>query len=423
MGDWKAGFAKRDVTPHDGVPLGGYGLQPERTAAGVLDPLFARAIVFDDGTHRAAVVSVDIMSIDDLRARDVRQRIEAATGIPQDAVWIACTHSHSTPTASWRRQWGAIEPAYVLRLEAGIVEAAVEAARTAQPVEIGYGSTQVYGVAVNRVREGGPVDQTLRLFSVRQAASGTPLVAGALFACHPVCMKHNNRCVSADFPGRLVRDLEKEWPGANGVFFQGASGDINPRNLHTGVDTAQDHGRALSLAACEAWPAIRYQRGGELRFARASCELPLDWGDAEREARAFLEYGTIRKGHQWLTRTNFMQEWANETLALAAAKPPQVVHCEVFALRVGSMIWLGLPAEVYTLIADAVREAAPDRDAWVLGLVNGNIAYVTDPRDYAEESYAAIMGPKIHGKPPYRPESWRLLADAAIAAMKEVAGG
>ena len=43
----KAGFARVDITPPFGVSVQGY-FEP-RTAKGVLDPLLATAVAFDDG--------------------------------------------------------------------------------------------------------------------------------------------------------------------------------------------------------------------------------------------------------------------------------------------------------------------------------------------------------------------------------------
>ena len=43
----KIGYASVDITPELGVELSGYGWFPERKAEGVLDNLYARAVVFE----------------------------------------------------------------------------------------------------------------------------------------------------------------------------------------------------------------------------------------------------------------------------------------------------------------------------------------------------------------------------------------
>ena len=57
----KAGFGRIDITP----PLGSYlqGYQDPRYAKGVLDPLTANALAFDDGEKRAVIIVCDLVGI------------------------------------------------------------------------------------------------------------------------------------------------------------------------------------------------------------------------------------------------------------------------------------------------------------------------------------------------------------------------
>ncbi|MBQ2743084.1 MAG: hypothetical protein IJF32_09795, partial [Oscillospiraceae bacterium] len=57
----KAGFARGEITPPLGVSVQGY-FEP-RTAKGVLDPLLATAVAFDDGEKRAVVMSIDVIGM------------------------------------------------------------------------------------------------------------------------------------------------------------------------------------------------------------------------------------------------------------------------------------------------------------------------------------------------------------------------
>ncbi len=55
-----AGTAKADVTPPVGGPMYGYGARGANVSTGVHDPLYAKAIVFDDGTTKLAIASLDL---------------------------------------------------------------------------------------------------------------------------------------------------------------------------------------------------------------------------------------------------------------------------------------------------------------------------------------------------------------------------
>ena len=67
----QAGSAKVDITPPKGVPMGGY-LARTQPADGIHDPLFARALVLDDGRLRVAVVCCALLALDPSTARAVR---------------------------------------------------------------------------------------------------------------------------------------------------------------------------------------------------------------------------------------------------------------------------------------------------------------------------------------------------------------
>ena len=69
---FRVGAAKVDITPN----------QLPKRIEGILDHIYARAIVIDNGTTRAALVSVDTGMLGEQVWRTVSQRIEKELGIP-----------------------------------------------------------------------------------------------------------------------------------------------------------------------------------------------------------------------------------------------------------------------------------------------------------------------------------------------------
>src|SRR5437016_1958097 len=101
----KAGVAVVDITPPPGYRMAGY--YSERRNAGTHDPLLAKAVVFQQGDVRAALVECDIVSMPAAVSSEARGRAEKSTGIPARQISVAATHSQPGPLFSGplRKLW------------------------------------------------------------------------------------------------------------------------------------------------------------------------------------------------------------------------------------------------------------------------------------------------------------------------------
>src|SRR5215831_8194739 len=119
-----AGAAKVDVTPS--------ASELPKTYDGILDPLYSRAIVVDNGNTRAALISVDAGAVPDAVWNGVSEQLEKTLGIPARNVLLTATHTHSVP--------GQGGPDYVRK----IVESVRNAKERLTPARVGYGSGVSY---------------------------------------------------------------------------------------------------------------------------------------------------------------------------------------------------------------------------------------------------------------------------------------
>ena len=66
-------------------------------AEGVHDPLFAKALVFEEGGTRSAIVVCDLSGVPLPTVEAARRLIENTSGIRADHLMISATHTHTGP--------------------------------------------------------------------------------------------------------------------------------------------------------------------------------------------------------------------------------------------------------------------------------------------------------------------------------------
>src|SRR5690242_16894591 len=215
----RVGAAKVDVTPAPNELPKNYD--------GILDHIYSRAIVIDNGTTSAALISVDAGGISDPIWQAVSKQLETELGIPAKNVLLSATHSHSVP--------GQPAGPYTQK----IVESVRLAKQRLAPARIGYGTGVSY-INVNRniidpkTRrwwEGpnyeGPSDKTVAVIKI-ESLTGEPIAVYYNYAMHAVAAGQLDQ-VSADAPGTGSKYIEDSLDDkVIALWSSGAAGDQNP---------------------------------------------------------------------------------------------------------------------------------------------------------------------------------------------------
>lgn len=232
--EFRAGAAKVDITPPVGERMSAW----PRDSKGVHDPLYAKALVLDDGKTKMALVTINLSRFGAENTTNVKTIVKEKTGI--DNVLCAATHTHSAPLG--KDDFPTKEDPWIRQAERNIADVIARAAANLAPAKIGAGFGQVPeghnrrvvlpdGKVVmhwnNRKRTPtNPVDYQLGVIRI-EAIGGKPIATLINFACHPVIGGHRSQLLSADYPGVLTR-LVEEATGVQCMFLQGAAGDIDP---------------------------------------------------------------------------------------------------------------------------------------------------------------------------------------------------
>src|SRR5580700_6246119 len=239
MGPLRAGAAKVDISPtKDMFPFHGIG--------GVHDPLYARALVLDNGSSKVALIAVDTAT--NPNPDDLVKAVTAELGIPAGNLSLSATHDHNTPNGPWGRGGPAWDPApYNAILKNGVLEAARQANAKLQPARIGYGTGKAY-INTNRDEKigdayhmgyapEGPTDKTVTVISIT-TSSGAPLAVWSNYPVHGVVMflsktRDGQGEITGDIGGATAAYVEDRIKGATAVWTPGAAGDQNPLFMST----------------------------------------------------------------------------------------------------------------------------------------------------------------------------------------------
>jgi len=427
----RIGVAEADITPPKGYPMAGY--YHDRANTGTKDPLKAKAIVFEQGPTRAALVFCDLIGVPAAVTSRARQEAERRSGIPAARIGIAATHSHTGPLFYGQmskllgeRNKVATDIDYPSFLATTIANAVERAARDLRPGSLRAGIGEEHGLSFHRryvmkdgsvrtnpglqnpdiVRAAGPIDPE---FAVLAAQDGERTVAAlTVFALH--CDTTGGTEYSADYPYFLERELRASLGGGFvSLFGAGTCGNINH------IDTsrkerrsARDIGVQLGQDVLAQLPRLR-PVDASLAMTSARVSVPIQTRTPEQVAYAKDNVGKV--GGKDLP---FLDQVRIVTTLHLQSLPPEL-SLEVQALRLGrDTAIVTLPGEIFVELGLAIKRRSPFPSTFVVELANDNCAYVPTREAFAQGAYE-VENSRI------APGGGEALVEEAVKLLKSLA--
>jgi neutral ceramidase len=446
--EFRVGAARSDITPPAGWRKA--GSYDEAISTGVADPLYAKALVFEQGAQRAALVVCDLTGSSRPVCDRARAEVEKLIGIPATNISISATHTHGSPEFHgvlwdiWRQQAIARDGRdasapfdYQAFLAERIVAAITNAwaARTAVRLETALPDQP--GVAFNRrfhmkdgtvrfnpgkqnpdiVRPAGPTDTALPIVLFRDTRSGNPLATLSSFAMH-VATFYDAAKFGADFPGVLQSELQRDFGDRFiSVFGEGCAGDVNHIDVSSGDPQAgntepQRIGTILAATVRDALRNPHKESEPSLGIRSAMVPAPileLFPGQVER-ARAVL-------ANLISSRPAFMlqvEAYRILNIELLRQRHGDTLPMEVQAFRLGrDTAFVTLPHEVFVELGLAIRTNSPFAHTQVITIANDVDWYVPTLKASAEGSYEVTTSA-------VRPGAGERLVEAALRLLREL---
>ena len=397
-----------------GIPLiGSYG----KPSDAILDELYVRAMVLDDGHTTVAIVSADLLytPLEEITS-PVRSIIMNKCGIPLQNILICATHTHSGPEVFTRSKLpptkatplSDIEKVYLRTLISKIEDAILQANRNKEPVRIGAAKGSIPEIVFNRRTldpnqsavmtwkvspevavtrkietnsEGytsvsftltpeessvrfGPVDPELCVLRVEDT-EGKIIGSIMNFGCHPVCVyPYLPTTISADFPGDAT-NLVEQIEGGICLFTLAPAGNLVP--YQRGVKAHRQIGKALGAETLRRLQFAPTTEKLTLLARIKKIRFPVKQTSAESETQDINETGEVKPAQKDITT-------------------------EIQVLRLGEIYILGLPGENLVEVGLEIKQRAGIENLFIISLSNDTIGYVCPRQAYKQGGYESGTG-------------------------------
>lgn len=406
----RAGAGTSDLTAPIGAAMAGYFFN--RASTGMHDPLLARAVVLDNDGVRIALVSCDLTSMPEGIAREARQLIEAATGIPAKHVMVFATHAHTAPVilSGWSRyalegEMKRMAEDYARGLPARIAASVFAAVGRLRPAKLMVATGEEKSQAFNRryftrngsvrwnpgklnpevVKAAGPIDPAVAVAYVE----GEDGVGIAMYVNHAI---HLDTVGGTEYSADLTFALGEALKAARGgqlvtLFGMGCAGNVN--HIDTGSSRKQGGHReaarigvalaAATLKALDGAKVVEHLKlGAQSRRVRLGAVVASAEDIAEAQGPAPAQAGT-----EVLAKRARILE--------IAARQGKEFEAEVQVLQAGADVaWVGLPGEIFVELGLLLKQGSTASWTAVNTQANGSIGYVPDARAYPQGAYEVL---------------------------------
>ncbi len=447
----RVGAAAIDVTPQK-YPVLINGGMTSNSADSATTPIHARAVAFEHGQEKAAIVVVDSCMMSRALLDHVKGLASKSTGIATDRMLISATHAHSVPASMGCLGTNADET-YIPYLTIKVVEAIERAHANLEPAKVGWAVADAahytavrqwirrpdrlaedpFGNLTVRANmhagrnwddvtgEAGPEDPDLSLISF-QAIDGRPIAVLANFSMHYFS---GEKPVAADYFGKFSEGLKERLAGNKpsaknsppfvGIMSHGCSGDIwrmdYTKQTPSRFDTIKidEYSQEMIDIAMSALKNVEYNDRADLAMAETRLHLKYRVPDKQR-----LEWAQrlAEKIGDRLPKTTD-EIYALEQIYLAKAQETDVV---VQALRIGQVAIATTPTETYALTGLKLKWRSPLKQTMVIELANGGDGYIPPPEQHPLGGYntwaARSAGLEMEAEPK--------IAEAALSLLEKV---
>lgn len=327
------------------------------------DDLKARIAVFSDGGLTVAIVGADVFG---MGVNDVRRIRTGAANLGVDATIFCMSHTHSGGDTTG--VYGHYPADYISHIQDRTIAGIEMALKNLKPVhelrsaaeELPMDGARAMGL-IRNARNPAVMDPTISLLQA-MGEDGKAITTIVHFACHPESIEEGDTQLSADFPGYLCDNLDRDTFG-QAVFLNGAlggmvSGDNKARTHESSEATGKRYAEIVTELVAEAKPHGHY----DFSVATSPLNLPL----TNERFQKFME-------------------------VLSRPLEDGRVITDMTYLQLGEAQIITLPGELLPEVSFEILEKMDGFPRMLIGLGNDQLGYMIPPYEWRADGYEESM--------------------------------
>ncbi|MCX7664885.1 MAG: neutral/alkaline non-lysosomal ceramidase N-terminal domain-containing protein [Gemmataceae bacterium] len=403
-GEFKAGVAKKVITPEGPLWMSGYASRNKPCEAKQHD-LYIKALALEDERgERFLFVTADLCGVPIQFTNQVWELLKKEPKLSRAGFVFACSHTHSGPvidgnlTDMFAFTEGQPEKIkqYTKDLIVKTADLCREALKDLAPAQLSHGTGKARFVINRREAKGGnivlgvnpegPTDPSVPVLKVERDGKLIAIVFG--YACHNTTLSGYEW--SGDYAGFAQIELEQKHKGAIALFWSGCGADANPHPRGT-RELAEKHGKELAEAVTDTLKGKLAPLPTRIDAQFAELTLPLSEIPSKEKWSADL-----------LTKNLAQKKRAEKMLKILEAGqkiPAEYMGYPVHVWKFGDQLhWVSLGGEVVVDYALKIKKDAKT-PVWITAYADDVPAYIPSARILNEGGYEADFSMIYYGLP------------------------
>lgn len=411
------GYACQDISPLQPHALSGYADDATRPCLGMLDPVYGTCLAISDADGNTVLLySMDLCLVNTKTVSALRAAVSARTGIREDHIHFAATHTHAGPSLNAALPGTAL---YIDQLAAQMTQAAEAALLDRCSTDICIGTANTAGLnfvrhyktaagtymgdnfgdktlpLVGHASDADPQIQLVRF--VRQGKQDVILVNWQAHGKMSSTVNsefgrtHRNH-LSADFIG-YARNHLQEKTGAAVIYFSGAAGNLNPDSRIPAEAPTKDpaeFGKLLAEAAMAGLESMQPVSGGPVRCSMRLATATVDHSDDEKLEIAqhiwALWSQDQEKSRALAAKYGFNSPYAARDVATRYHAGTNM-QMELNTVTVGDLAFVAAPYEMFCENGKFIKEHAPFPMTVIMSCANNYFSYLASERAFGHGGY------------------------------------